>query len=203
MKLLINTVSVKNRVRNDYEELELFQGADAATLRSIDRDWQPIFDGIPDGQKPEDRHWEWRAKALDAQHDPFIYDVFSIEATGMTQGLLIAAKGGPSTSSKHPDHPRKPIVYVKLLATAPWNRPGVVSVPLYKGIGRVLIGTAVSLSINEGFVGRIGLHSLSGSETFYSEVIQMSDLGVDVDCENLRYFELSESQVTQFLAGKP
>ena len=203
MKRLIETVSIKNRSRGDYEDVDLFHGVDAATLRSIDRDWKPIFEGATDGDKPEDAHWDWQAKVLHAQSDPMTYELFSVEASGMTQGLLMAAKGGVNSFSRHPEHPRKPIVYLNFLATAPWNRPGVVAAPLYKGIGRVLVGTAVSLSIEEGFAGRIGLHSLAGAETFYRDAIGMTDLDTDPANQDLRYFELSETQALVLLGGEP
>lgn len=77
----------------------------------------------------------------------------------------------------------------------------MVKEPTYKGAGRVLIGTAVSLSIEEELRGRIGLHSLPGAEDFYRDAIGMADLGVDKDGphKGLRYFELSESQISGFL----
>ncbi|TGS35833.1 hypothetical protein EN825_34620, partial [Mesorhizobium sp. M8A.F.Ca.ET.182.01.1.1] len=102
-------------------------------------------------------------------------------------------KGGQDCFSRHPEHQRVPLIYVEFLATAPWNRPKLVAEPIYKGAGRVLVGTAVSLSLEEEFGGRIGLHSLPGAEVFYRDAIGMTDLGADSEGvhKGLRYFELS------------
>ena len=64
---------------------------------------------------------------------------------------------------------------------------------------RVLIATAVQLSLEEGFRGRIGLHSLPQAETFYATNCGMTDLGKDTKKEGLRYFEMTPAQAAAFL----
>lgn len=203
MKHLVSTVPLLNRISGTFEDAELFHGVDGATLRSIDQHWEPMFAAAAGQNQPEDAHWDWAAKALYAQSDPLNYELFSVEADNKTQGMLMAVKGGPKTFSRHPDHPRRPLVYVDFLATAPWNRPGVTTAPVYKGVGRVLFTMAVSLSFDETFDGRIGLHSLPGAETFYRNTLTMTDLGEDPAYHDLRYFELSATQARQYVAGGP
>ncbi len=59
------------------------------------------------------------------------------------------------------------MIYIDYLETAPWNQGGLVGRPRYGGIGTVMLAAAIRLSLNEGFFGRIGLHSLPQSEEFY------------------------------------
>ena len=59
------------------------------------------------------------------------------------------------------------LLYVEYLSTAPWNRYAIKNKPKFRGIGTILLMQAVFESYNEGFHGRIGLHSLSRAEKFY------------------------------------
>ena len=201
MKDHIAKVPLLDRRRGEFIDADLFLGVDGATLDSFENHWRPIFEGLADDKKPEDAHWEWTPKVLHAQQNPLNYELFSIESEGRTQGLMMAVKGGLKTFSRHPDHVRAPIVYVDFLATAPWNRPDIADAPQYKGVGRTLFTTAVSLSRDEGFEGRVGLHSLLEAELFYRDVIGMTDMDIDQSYEKLRYFELSTNQASQFLTA--
>lgn len=211
MKELIDKVFLKNRVTNEFETASLFHGIDKDNLSHIEGRWRPLFELRREQAKAagvsmsdinaEDGHWNWGSKALAAIKDPFLYDIFALECGGNTQALLLTCKGSADCFSRHPQHLKADMIYVEFLATAPWNRPGLVKEPIYKGSGRVLIGTAISLSVEEELAGRIGLHSLPGAEDFYRDVIGMTDLGKDQagPHKGLRYFELPESQVSDFL----
>jgi hypothetical protein len=67
-------------------------------------------------------------------------------------------------------------------------------------VGKVLLQAAIAMSDEEGFKGRIGLHSLPQAETFYSN-IGMTNCGIDVSYENLRYFEMTPEQAAAFIQG--
>lgn len=71
--------------------------------------------------------------------------------------------------------------------------------PRYGLIGSIFVATAVQLSLSEGFKGRIGLHSLPQAEKFYGERCRMTDLGRDAKKENLRYYEMTAEQASDFL----
>ena len=58
---------------------------------------------------------------------------------------------------------------------------------------------AIAVSLEEEFRGRIALHSLPQSEPFYARF--MEDLGIDLDVEKLRYFEMSEERAVKFMKG--
>jgi len=203
MKETIGTVPLFDLNRSAHCNASLFQGVDLDTIKGIEADWTPVFNAAAPQNQPEDAHWEWAAKALQALRNPLSYELFGIEADAKTQGMMLVLKGGPKCFSRHPEHPRAPLVYLDFLATAPWNRPGLTATPIYKGVGRVLFMTAVSVSIEEEFAGRIGLHSLPGAEAFYRNRLKMTDMGEDAAYQNLRYFELSETQVKQLIAARP
>ena len=82
------------------------------------------------------------------------------------------------------------LVYVSILTVAPWNRIDINSLPKYKGIGTNLITFAITLSMNLGFAGKIGLHSVKEAEEFYQK-LGFIDLGNDINYKNFKYLELS------------
>ncbi|SIT53919.1 conserved hypothetical protein [Mesorhizobium prunaredense] len=61
-----------------------------------------------------------------------------------------------------------------------------------------MIRAAIEVSQEEGFRGRIGLHSLPQSAGFYERACGMSDLGIDGTKENLRYFEMTSEHAALF-----
>ena len=60
--------------------------------------------------------------------------------------------------------------------------------PRYKGVGSVFLLFARTRSLELGYEGRVGLHSLPGTEKFYDNQ-GMLDLGQDEDYDDLVYFE--------------
>jgi hypothetical protein len=63
-----------------------------------------------------------------------------------------------------------------------------------------MIRAAIALSEELEFKGRIGLHSLPQANSFYANTCGMSDLGMDADYQNLRYFEMTPEQAEAFIA---
>jgi len=210
MKIRLGAVPLKNRLSGEFEEANLFRGIDADNLAHIEGRWRPIFDqrriqAQMTGEaiseiNAEDAHWELGKKIIAAERNPLVYDVFVLECGTNTQAVMLVQKGGTRCFSRHPEHPNLPLIYIDFLATAPWNRPRLVTDPVYAGCGRNMIMTAISLSIEEEMKGRIGLHSLSGAEDFYRNSIGMADLGTDSDYSNLRYFELSKQRAAAVIS---
>ena len=92
--------------------------------------------------------------------------------------------------------------YVEFLEVAPWNRPEHVQMSKFRGVGLALINVAIQLSVDEGFKGRMGLHSLPQSEDFYRKVVGMHDHGADAGYPaKLCYFELTEVNALAFVKG--
>lgn len=123
--------------------------------------------------------------------------MFGVECGVDMQGLMLVSTAGHPC--RIPEQRGKDQVYVEFVATAPWNWPELVAEPRYGLVGRVLIATAVNLSVAEGFRGRIGLCSLPQAETFYANNCGMTDHGIDAK-ERLRYFEMTPDQAAAFLA---
>lgn len=206
MKVLLDTFELLNRQTGEYEPAELFDGIDEKNLQDFEREWRPMFvNQLPNDASTvervaadaEDANWDWRRIAETARN-PLVFGMYAVECAGRTQGLMLVRKGG--VFSRHPDHERADLIYIELLASAPWNRPGFSDKPLYKGVGQLLLAAGVNLSLDEELGGRIGLHSLPDAETFYRDVIGMTDLGADTKHHGLQYFELSDAQAAKFLA---
>ena len=153
--------------------------------------------GTPRDQWPEHAHWDWRAKA---EHISGIlaYQILGIECDHAIQGMMLIATEGKACRVL--DQHAKPLVYIHFLATAPWNDPDFVSLPRYGGVGKVFIAAAIQLSIDNGFKGRIGLHSLPQADQFYS-ACGMTDLGQDSspNAQNLHYYEMTQKQAETFM----
>lgn len=207
MKTPLGVVPLKNRISGEYEEAALFQGIDTDNLAHIEGRWRPMFEqrkleAKASGESlsdinAEDEHWQWGRKAIAAIRDPLIFEIFVLECAGNTQAIMLVRKGGEKCFSRHSDHPRAPLIYLDFLSTAPWNRPKLVSEPVYKGCGRALFSTAVSLSFEEEMKGIVGLHSLPKAEEFYRDQVGMTDFGRDSDYGGLRYFELPAEEAAK------
>ena len=64
--------------------------------------------------------------------------------------------------------------------------------------GHRLVQSAVFLSLECGYLGRVGLHSLPQADRFYLRC-GMTDLGQDSGCESLRYWEMTPDQAENFV----
>ena len=205
MKALIQTFELLNRQSGKFEPADLYEGIDEKNIEDFERTWRPAFaNQLPDDTSAvervaagaEDAKWDWKRLA-EVLGNPLLFTMYAVECAGQTQGLSLVRKGG--AFSQHPDHERADLVYIERIATAPWNRPKFTDKPLYKGVGQLLVAAAVDLSFDEELGGRIGLHSLPGAETFYRDVVGMTDLGADIKYYGLQYFELSNAQAAKFL----
>ena len=91
---------------------------------------------------------------------------------------------------------RQPLVYVNFLEVAPWNRQHVPS--RLPALGPILLRLACDLSVQRGYRGRLGLHSVADAEDFYRRLGFRS-----LDCPseyNELYFELDESGAKALLS---
>jgi hypothetical protein len=207
MKTLVETVELYNRLTNSYEPASIFQEIDNTNLDHYEHLWTPQFQkrlskisSADDVQAAnmQDWHWDWSSKA-EQRAGALGYESFAVECAGLTQGLMYLKT---TAFARVKVHQGLDLVYVDLLATAPWNRNGFTTTPKYKGVGRVLLVTAISFSSSLGFRGRIGLHSLPQSKTWYKTVCGMTDLGADpaIPPGVMHYFEMTEVQAKTFTA---
>lgn len=189
MKQHFGRVKLLNRTTGEFEPADVFQELDNKNYNDFVQQWKPLFP-----RPAPDSHWDWVAKAKRAALK-MDSETFALECDGDTQGLMLVhlASFALLQSQKGRD-----LVYVELLATAPWNRRTHSQGARYKGVGRVLIGTAIHLSIDQGLKGRIGLHSLPGSESWYRDEACFTDWGYDTS-KKMRYFEMTEAQAKAYI----
>ena len=175
----------------------LHEDLDELRLIDVEIEWSPIRlrslrQMIAAGQTtiPQHVHWNWAVKAV--QNRLLAYRTLGIEAAGKMQGLMMVILTGHLTRLA-PDR-NKPLVYVEFLETAPWNSREFTETPSFKGVGTRLIEAAVRLSHDEGYSGRVGLHSLPQASRFYVEGCGMTDLGPDRNYHDLPYLESPASR---------
>jgi hypothetical protein len=154
-------------------------------------------EGIPRSKWPQDLHWDWSQKT-DWSRALLSLQRFAITCEGSLQGLMMV--NFTKLTARLPSQRGKDLAYVEFVATAPWNRPELTREPKFRGLGSTMVRTAIEASAAEGFRGRIGLHSLPQSENFYGDRDKcgMTNLGPDVSCYNLAYFEMTEAQAAEF-----
>jgi hypothetical protein len=130
----------------------------------------------------DDAVWNWAMKKRLSLDERF--EAYAIEYDKLTQGLIWLETQWHRSWLVPDSH----LVYVEALAVAPWNRRDLQYPPYLKGTGNALMLFARKRSLALGYQGRVGLHSLPTSETFYHRQ-NMSDYGEDPEKDNLRYFE--------------
>jgi hypothetical protein len=185
-------------------EAELLDAIEEAQLADWQTMWQPMLSAtikelsrqkVAMSQWPQSWHWNWRTKM--AQIEGLLaFRGFSVICEGVTQGLMRIDLNG---LGREPGQKGMPLVYVDYLEVAPWNRTDLGGKPRYRGVGTALLAAAVALSLEEGFKGRVGLHSLPQADGFYSERCGMTNLGPDPEVQGLKYFEMTPDQARKFL----
>lgn len=199
----VSTIYLLDVASGNAIEAELHDAIEGAHLIDWQTKWRPALlatlhelnrRGVPPNQWPQSWHWDWQEKTARVQ-GLLAYRGFTVVAQGETQGL---AQVGLTKSAKEGSQIGKPIVYLDYLEVAPWNRPDLGQRPRLQGIGTALLSAAVQLSIDEGFKGRTGLHSLPQAESFYRRW-GFTDLGPDPAYQDLTYFELTAEQARTFL----
>jgi GNAT superfamily N-acetyltransferase len=177
---------------------ELWDGILPKHLADWTQHWQPALkrtlQTLPVERWPENWHWDWDRKV---SHVSGLLGArtFCVVAQAMTQGLMSVdlTKNARIASQRS-----KPLVYIDYLEVAPWNRPDLLGIARFRGVGTVLVTAASELSRAEGFRGRLGLHSLPRADDFYRKA-GMTDLGRDPGYHNLRYFEMTSEQAQAYL----
>lgn len=165
---------------------ELVFGIELPHLLDWHNAWQPALGAIkaalrdqkvPRSKWPQSGHWQWPDKVAEGE-DILGFQTFCVTAKGMTQAMMrvdVATKESRLESSEG-----KPLVYVDYLEVAPWNQSFAGTPKVFGGAGTILLVAAAALSFEQGFKGRVGLHSLPQSESFYQKM-DMIDFGPDAE----------------------
>lgn len=206
MSIDISRVFLTNASTGEPVKGELWDQITEKQLGDWEAEWQPEVTealrrlnhaGIDRPHWPQSRHWDWRQK-MAAIQGLLAYPGISVMCEGVTQGLMIV--NTTSYRCRIPDQAGRELVYIEFLENAPWNRKELLLQPRFRGVGSILVGAAIQLSLLEGFKGRIGLHSLPQANAWYANTCGMTDLGIDTDKQGLRYFEITPAQAEAFLA---
>lgn len=193
-----------------FVDAELFDEVTLDHFVETQRSWRPmvvdatksmIQRGVDPKQQPRHWHWNWESKLPQLQQ--FGLTFYGIEYAGELQGLMKVdlAKHAARITTQAGEG----LAYIDYLEVAPWNlreitaelghqqRFGVVGVNLY--------ASAVQLSQEAGFEGRVGLHSLPHPKTeqFYQKTCRMMPLERDPKKEDLLYFETTPELAELFL----
>jgi hypothetical protein len=199
MKTRLGDAFLFNRWTGASEPASIFQGLDDKNFDDFEKIWKPTlnkraaefadWDEKAKGNV-QDAHWDWVKKARAEGQ----FDTFAIECADMTQALMLIDRQ-PHRARLCPQYAE--LCYVELIAAAPWNRINFSGKPKYKGGGRALIATAISLSVELEQKGRLGLHSLQESMSWYP-YLGLTDCGFDEN-KRMQYFELTEDAAKAFL----
>lgn len=196
-------------------KIDVVEGLDNAHLDYIEQQWRPVMDRqykvallqyflLPQTSQTDevfrdilgklgipDRHWDWRRKcavAPGSNRKPY-----AILNRGHVEAVMMLLFGRNSrTGTTNP-----PLVYVDFVATAPWNRAAIQRPERFRGMGKMMLGTAVEVSRTHNLDGRCGLHSLVSAEGFYRR-IGMKDFGIDPTYHGMTYFEFDAQSARTF-----
>lgn len=162
-------------------------------LDAVERPWGPdrarlVEELLSHDETLENAHWDWRNKA---RRPKDWHCIATVECDNQTQGIMAIE----NLLRRSELTPNTWLLYVDILEAAPWNyrvpqdrNKPVVREARYKGVGTLLLGEAIRMSIGTTAGGRVGLHALPQAEHFY-EHSGMTRIGPDPNCYNLVYFE--------------
>lgn len=205
MTELIGSFDVLNRRTRNFEAAELYRTISPQHVRDFEIHWRPAFmqrraqmsaGETTESVQLQDSHWKWPEKA-EVVRNNLAYESFAVVVGGITQGLLIVKMTGHLSRLAQPAQEQIP--YLELIASAPWNRPGFTPTPQYKGIGELLLAAVVSLSVEEGFSGRLGLTAIPQSVDWYRDFCRFTELGPDNNHPAMIYFEATKEQAEDFI----
>ena len=201
-------VELLDHQSGEFAAAELFDEVTINHFIETQREWRPVVTeaalhlakaGSQPILIPRHFHWDWTKKEADLRI--LAISFYGISCGGKLQGLMKLLTVGHTCRLE--EQAGKPLVYVDFLESAPWNIKPLMSAlgqpPRYGGIGTLLLEAAVQKSKEEGFKGRLGLHSLPTSEQFYLKACGMTAVGRDPAKQNLLWFEFTPEQADRLV----
>lgn len=116
------------------------------------QDFEQIWRAQLRASAEADRYWDWNMKNRIYLSESN-YEGYAVECEGLTQGMMLIE----TESYRSWYSPRRRLVYVHSLATAPWNRPTLPN-PTYRAVGGTLLEFARYRSEELGYEGLVGAH---------------------------------------------
>lgn len=147
-----------------------------------------------------DATWDWRVEVelmLRAPRRQLVLAVCQRDTGGRVHAMMnivVLPRASRLVSGRD-------LLYIDMLSVAPWNRPGR-PVREVKGLGPLLIQSAILVSRDAGLGGAFGLHSLPdpGTLKFYANVMGVSPVSIEPTPEGkLVYFEAPAMRAEQML----
>lgn len=180
-------VSLFNRRAHSHVAAEITAMTDRH-VELLNATWMRAFESRYERQERDEDFLMWNTGKgyLDLVFHREEFQSFSLVADDIVQGVLLL-ESVPLMSRLEPD---RSLVYVRYLATAPWNRRTKIGPGWFRGVGTHLLAHAAEVSRTKGCEGRLGLHSLRDSDDFY-EKLGLHNLGLDAARRGLNYFELT------------
>jgi hypothetical protein len=214
---ILGSYNIESLEHQQVFKVDVVEGLDPPHLDFINATWKPLliakhnsaileFFTLPESQQTPakwdykerlhgapDAHWDWGKKCAAAPGaNRKIYGLLNGDDV---EGAMVIKFGETTRVGLS-----QGLLYVDFVSVAPWNRAEIQNPQRFNGLGRLLMGAAVALSISEGLDGRCGLHSLPSAEGFYRR-IGMADLGPDPAKDGLRYFEFDADAAKNSLDG--
>lgn len=164
-------------------------------VQYLNSSWIPAFQRRYHAQERDDDFLMWNLG--DGYFDHLIHSEglrsFTLIVDEKVEGVLLLQRE-TRLSRLEPQHP---LVYVSYLATAPWNRRDKKRQGRLRGVGTLLMAWAARESRDVGCDGRLGLHSLRGSDNFY-HLLGLHNLGLDAARRGMTYFEMGCPRAREF-----
>lgn len=207
---MAQTVLIRDRKKRKFIPATFHDDITIDQMNEAEKQWKPIRDGavqrllaagktrVEVQRLVQHAHWNWSRKASFLADGLLAMRCFGIELNGQWQGLVMLELTA-HFAQLEPDR-GKSLVCVEFLETAPWNIADLVSEPRYGLIGVRMIETAVRLSLNEGFRGRVGLLALPQAEGFYEKTCGMIRVEGAVR-HGMAWYELTQKAAGVFLKG--
>jgi len=202
------TIQIIDAESNGLTEAEIFDDVTLGHFIESQAEWRPIVLAAARAlsQQPNQTtliprhfHWDWTRK--EAELKLLAVRFYGIACAGKLQGLMKIET--VAHTCRLPEQQGKPLVYIDYLEVAPWNIEKLMTAlgkpQRFGAVGSRLLESAVRLSLEEGFHGRVGLHSLPGSEGFYVNGCGMTPVGRDPHKENLLWCEFTPEQAERYL----
>jgi hypothetical protein len=154
----------------------------SVTQKHLD-DFEQIWKPMLRSSSAIDQYWDWEMKSRTYGARPGA-EQYAVECDDITQGLMLIETLGHRSWFEE----SRRVIYVRSLATAPWNRLLFRNPLGYRLVGTTLLEFARYRSRELGYGGLVGLHALPEAEEFY-RASGMIECGADVQAGNLIYFE--------------
>jgi hypothetical protein len=205
------TIQIIENQSGQLVDAEIFDEIALAHFIETQAEWRPVvLEAVQALSKnpnqatliPRHYHWDWTRKETELKM--LAVKFYGISCQGRLQGIMKVET--VARSCRLPEQQGKPLVYIDYIEAAPWNIRQLME-PLrkpqqYRGVGSRLFEAAVLQSMEEDFKGRLGLHSLPGSEGFYVKECGMTPVGRDPHKQNLLWCEFTPEQARRYLAGE-